>query len=481
MADSKKNAPQSPFDLLIGELVDDVEGRSPLDLCLSGDRKAIAAIPLRYRLIALGFVQHLSLEEVNTRLTKNGCERLYARSLREASLIYAFRNGLSYDAWRALEADCAEMRTSLLAEAGLLSSAALSLADIRAYVGDNSLRKDELARTQHKTRLLSRAISEISGDREKFREFLLSNLLSFSPVREKTRYYFCKYLLYYLETKEENYLGALEAGRGAAALDHLSVFRIRTALSRKKYPAQEAAAMIEESPLSFGEIYRAFQEFYFEMTSSDWLEIQLEYYGDLRSLDTQEARALSAALRHRDPRLKRLSDREVIAYYADLLEKKEEMADERFAADNKKAAYQTGRSGENFLRKVLRGETDLDRTTFLAFLLFFGKEGRVPKEHRIDPARLTQILGECGFPPLDPSSGFDRFFRGFMGAKDPVAAVKNGLLRRDRRRKSVSGHGAPAVILSRRIPDVLFHVPYFAHRLFRSSALPVFAPSSYHR
>ena len=423
MAGEKKNITQSPFDILIADLVGSVGERSLLDLCLSGDRKAIATIPLRYRLIALGFVKHLSLEDINSRLEKNGCARLYARSLREASLIYAYRHGLSYDAWRSLEEDCADVRASLLDDSRVLTSSTLSLSDIRTYVSDNSLREDELARTQHKTRLLSRELSEVSGEREQFREFLLSNLQSFSLVREKTRYYFCKYLLYYLETKEENYLGALETGRRAAALGYLSVFRIRTILSRKKYSAIESAAMIEESPLSLGEIYRAYQEYYFETTQTDWLEIQLEYYGDLRALDAREAHALADALRHRNPSLRRLPDREVIAYYADLIEKKEAEADITFATANKKAAYQIGRSGENFLRKVLRGELDLDRTTFLSFLLFFGKESRLPAGHRIDRLRLTEILRECGFPPLDPSAGFDRFFCGFMETKDPMMYI----------------------------------------------------------
>ena len=420
MTNKKATGGHAPFDALIGELTTDVGEKTPLEICLSGDRNAIQAVPLRYRLIALGFVQHFSPGEVNERLIKNGCPRLYARSLREATLIYAFRNDLSYDEWKTLEAKCADLRTQVLSDNRSLTASVLSLSEIRFYVGDNSLREDDLSRTEHRTRFLSKELGTLPDDREKFREFLLSNMLSFSPVREKTRYYFCKYLLYYLETKKENYLRALRAGQKNAIRDHLSVFRIRTVLSRKRYDADEAADMIDESALSLGEIYRAFQAFYFESDSSDWLEIQLEYYGDLRSLSSSEKKALAAVIRKRDKAFRGLSDKEVINRYAELMEEKEMLEDAKYAQENKNKAYQTGRSGENFLRRVLRGELDLDRVTFLAFLLFFGKEARVPEEHRIDRERLDEILAECDYPLLDSGTDFDRFFLGFIGAKDPM-------------------------------------------------------------
>ena len=75
--------------------------------------------------------------------------------------------------------------------------------EIRAYIDDNSVQKDKIAKTQHRTQILAQQLSEIGADRQAFRLFVLSNVSSFSTVREKTRYYFCKYLLYYLNSRME--------------------------------------------------------------------------------------------------------------------------------------------------------------------------------------------------------------------------------------------------------------------------------------
>lgn len=65
-----------------------------LQTCMHADAKTAKKFPLRYRLIAVGFLAHLSLEQLEQKLTEHGCERLYARNPLEASLIFAFRRGL---------------------------------------------------------------------------------------------------------------------------------------------------------------------------------------------------------------------------------------------------------------------------------------------------------------------------------------------------------------------------------------------------
>ena len=66
-------------------------------------------------------------------------------------------------------------------------------------------------------------IARLETGRKEFRQFLNANIRSFSPVREKTRYYFCKYLYYYLEDKIGQYTQAL--GKSLPAQEYLAELR----------------------------------------------------------------------------------------------------------------------------------------------------------------------------------------------------------------------------------------------------------------
>ncbi len=73
-----------------------------IDDCMTFNPKIIKKIPVRYRTIALGFINRLSLEEVNRKLSEAGCETLYARNYWEATLIFAFSHHLDYKKWKDL-------------------------------------------------------------------------------------------------------------------------------------------------------------------------------------------------------------------------------------------------------------------------------------------------------------------------------------------------------------------------------------------
>lgn len=404
---------QSLFDSLISELISADPGKSLLDICLSGNQKAIRSVPLRFRLIALGFVKGLSLEEVNSRLVENGCDRLYARSLSEATLIYAFSNGLKYNEWKLINTESLALRDRLSADT-YMAKGSISLADVREFVNNNSVYEDDLALTLHRTQMLQDDLSSAKPGSRQLSDFLLSNISSFCNYREKSRYYFCKYLMYYLESRRDAYLRVLpDAFSDPAALDELSVFKSITSLRRKKHTKEEAAELLEDAGISFGEVYQNFQDFYFEYTSQDWMDIMLDRYGDIASLSEKQKKALAALIRKYYPKKADLSDEELIRWQQDETERREADLD----SDR---SYQKDRAGENFLRKVVRGELDLDRTTLMAFMLFFDSTSEVPEEHRVDEDRLNEILSESGFSELDPESLIDDFFTDYMQADDPI-------------------------------------------------------------
>ena len=441
-----KTQGDAPLDILYAELIRTAGsdgGSSLLDICLHGTQREISAVPLRLRLIALGFVKGLSPEEVNRRLLENGCPRLYARSYWEASVIFALRKGLTYARWKEMLVQCGEQREEIVSNNRAFSDRTISLSDIRLYVKNNSLREADPSATLHVTKSLEDQLAASDPEHEEegnsvqteFRDFLLSNLASFSTVREKARYYFCKYLLYDLDGRKKACAEFAERETGAGRRDvtylpsdsfllrDLHVFKVLSRLRRKRHTEKEVNEIIESSALSLRMIYTLYSRFYFEYPFHDWIRILMENGTAPLTLDPNTGKTLADAARrdtvHRN--VKKPKERSDAALLEWLQKEIQALEDDELS--KKKISYQSGREGENFLRKVLRGTLDLDRTTLLSFLLYFGNTyvSEIPAAHRISRERLNVILEESGFPALNPSLPFDRFVCRFLESPDPQA------------------------------------------------------------
>lgn len=393
--------------------------------CMEMDAKKMKKIPLRYRLIAVGFVSHMSLEQLETKLKENGCEQLYARNFIEASLIYAFSRGLSYDQWIHLE-KLAEEKINNGAADNWFNGSTVTYRELKEYVKSNSNMKGEVLETQKVTRRLAGEISAQTTE-EEFLEFMERNKEDFRSVREKARYYFCKYLVYYIEEKVENYIAARKTGFGLEqAASELNLLKCAAKLRSRFKDDQEILDTLDACGISFGNIYDAFNYFYFEYISADWLEIQLEYYGaDVSRLTVEEKKKLAHGIRSYEKDWDKLSDEEVITKKLQEKEKLELQTDKEYALTNAAATsgergYQKNRSGEKSVRNYIKGTVDIDRTTLVCYLLFLGQESLSHKEHVITRERLDEILGQCGYGILREEDDFDRFVIQYLLADDRV-------------------------------------------------------------
>ena len=285
-----------------------------LEQCMTFNQEKVARVPLRYRLIAMGFVGRFSLEEMNKKLTDMGCEQLYARNLVEASLIFAFRNSLSYSQWKKLEQECEETAAKWEKKKGSFADGNITFGELKDYVMNHSLDRDDSLQTRQITRHLQEKLLNLQGGTEDFSQFLETNRESFSLVREKTRYYFCKFLYYYIERKIDQYLEACSSGFGTGeALAELSVLKCTVKLRRKTESEEEIRRMMLESGISCGNLYDAFNYFYFDYVSSDWMDVLIDYYGgDITMLPGAKKKELAHALRAYNPEWKDLDDEEVI-------------------------------------------------------------------------------------------------------------------------------------------------------------------------
>ncbi len=402
-----------------------------LDSCMELNEEAMRHIPLRYRIIAMGFVKRFTLEELNAKLAQYGCLRLYLRNFWEATLIFAFQNGYSYQEWKAVQAQCMDIYASLEGSAWFRDKK-ISFGELERYVTQNSASAGDALATQQRTQYLERELRGAANSVEALRGFLVENLQAFSFVREKTRYYFCKYLYYYLSAQIERYFEAVRTRRGVdAALSALLPLKVVTLLRRnQRMPEEEKRARIRESALSCGEIFDEFSYFYFDYVSLDWVEILMECYQSVDDIPEAQKSRIAEALRRGKPELKKLSDADVISRQMLEIEASEDLA---YARDGSRG-YGRNRSGEQAVYRYIQGTLDIDRTALICFLLFFGSGARLQESQRLDRRRMDEILLSSGYAILDLESDFDWFVVEFLESKRPLeflSSVMNDYARRN--------------------------------------------------
>ena len=201
---------------------------------------------------------------------------------------------------------------------------------------------------------------------------MMDNIHSFSAVREKARYYFCKYLNYYIIEKIENYTQAIKCGEGKEqALSELLILKGISSLRRKNVTLDEAQDILKQASISCGNLYDAFNYYYFEYVSSDWMEVLLDYYGgNIMLLPQKQKQKLVQSLKAYYPKWKSLTDEEIIEKKWNEMQEKEAELDQIYALDSGSRGYQKNRSGEKSVRNYIKGKVDIDRTTLICYLIF---------------------------------------------------------------------------------------------------------------
>lgn len=392
-----------------------------LENCMTFNPKKTKKIPLRYRLIAVGFLNKMSLEELNNTLKREGCEVLYARNYMEAGLIYAFLNHMSYSEWKNLQKKYSCLMENKVTNDRYFTNSSVTYEELEKYVKENSEACGDMLHTCKITKYLNNQLAETRGNEEKFRDFLIQNQDDFSRVREKTRYYFCKYLYYYTEQKTEDYLKARQHSFGVEqAASDLFILKSASKLRQKNLTEKEIINILHSSSISFGNIYDAFNFYYFDYVSSDWMEVLLEYYGNPENIHPDARKELAKSLRNYEPKWQSKSDDEVIMEKYRALEERERELDAVYSLEGSTRGYQKNRSGEKSVRNYVKGILDIDRTTLICYLLFFGSALTDREEHAITGKRLNEILLECGFACLREEDDFDYFVTEYLNAEDPV-------------------------------------------------------------
>lgn len=418
-ANSNNAGGSVPFEKILEYLLNGSSGTTLLDCCIDPKDRQADNISLRCRIIAYSFFKRYNLDQLHAELDKHRCERLYARNFLEATLIYAFSHGYTYEQWKAKYNAFRHQSTPHDSD---LSSGKTTMRELRRYVENNSHKQGSRFVTRHGTQIMQEKIKNLNE--AEFEDWINDNISEFSSAREKARYYFCKYLLYYLESIMEQYIKARKTGRGLEdAMDKVSVFKISSELRRSKLSETEMREMFEDAAISSGELFDMFNYFYFGYVSVDWIEALLEIYINLDNLPPKTKHKIAVFLKRKFPILKGKSDDEIIDWLKENIEKLEEILDKTYGSDSTNKGYQRNRSGENAVRKYIHGDLDLDRTNLICYLIFFGRSCKLPPDQKITKDRLNTILRECRYTALDPKDEFDNFVIRFLESDDPVETL----------------------------------------------------------
>ena len=155
----KKKGPA--FERIMEEALREAGSRDMLQQCVEKLSVMNAKkIPVRIRLIAMGFLAHMDLEQLNAKLNQYGCARLYSRSIWEAGLIYAFKSGMSYEEYRRLEEKCSETLLQTTVEDRYFQDSRITVQDIRNYVADESCKEEGQLKTRHVTELMQKELED---------------------------------------------------------------------------------------------------------------------------------------------------------------------------------------------------------------------------------------------------------------------------------------------------------------------------------
>ena len=167
------------------------------------EEKKLKSVPTRLEILAEGFASRWDLDQVNQKLEESGCEKLYARSFYEACLIYAFERQMGYEEWKELFTEGRKIfEESDGAQKRFFRGGKITLKELEEYMEAESV-SEEL-----ETMLLTRSLEEKiiqSDSAEEFWSFVQENIEKFSSVRERARYYFCKYLYFYIQDRCDRY------------------------------------------------------------------------------------------------------------------------------------------------------------------------------------------------------------------------------------------------------------------------------------
>lgn len=294
-------------------------------------------------------------------------DRFQTAKLIEASLIYAFQKKLTFDHWYSLIVQIREFESSGSYDGFLIngfngSYSAFPLARMENYVQMNSCFYAETMYTLQRTLTVEKDLGRL-GENQEFVSYMCENIRMFCDGREKSRYYICKYFLFYLNTRIKYYMASDKNRRIKRniyldlPLSNISKMDPNRHAHMSEEEIKECLATAKISPNKLFELLNRFYS-YILLSDSDANDPNWEEY--------------------------------------------------------------------SFMHRILQGDC-ISRSLLLLMILFFGSEAELPDPGLIlTVRRMNEILQACRFQVLDESAeedSLDSFLIAVLCSDDKKSAI----------------------------------------------------------
>lgn len=333
----------------------------------------LSAYPIRYRIIYKGFFDGADLAMLNKNLEERGERPLYSRDFIEATLIWVFKKGLSFEEWKELIEKLKSLEGTGLFDELLIngvngSYSAFPLERIKSYVKSASFVSGDIEYTIARTKTAEQSLLTLDTDRE-FILYISENIRNFCEGREKARYYICKYLCLYLSTQIDYYMleGISRTAKRNIYLDlPLSGISEMDPNRHAKLTAEEVEKCLAKAKLSPNKLFEIMNRFYCYALLSE---------SDAENPNWEEYSLVS---------------------------------------------------------KLLRGD-GISRNMLMLTVLFFGCNSKISDEGmRLDTERINDILRACRFEELDEKNGqTDELVMKVLKSDDPRLAIERLIYEED--------------------------------------------------
>lgn len=329
--------------------------------------EVLSTYPLKYKLISKGFICGWDLDTLNRNLYEKTGSKLYARDLIEATLIYSFKNKLSFESWKELIAILKDIEKNgsydELLVSGLSGSyTSFPLSRIESYVKSSSLFTNEKLYTIQRTKTVEQSLNMLFKNKD-FVLYISENIRTFCAGREKARYYICKYFLLYLNTKISDYISS----GNQRVLKRNIYLDLPLSNISKMDPKRHAALSEDEIKICLNSA---------KVSSNKLFELLNRFYSYILLSDSDA----------NDPNWEEYS----------------------------------------LMSKILRGEA-ISRNLLMLIILFFATESEIPDAGlRLSVERMNNILRACSFDILNEGSSnnsIDSFIFKVLCADDKKGTI----------------------------------------------------------